>query len=412
MIGYRGRHSSKARGSGILSVRGRHTACASAGFGRQVSPTSISLSLQYVRGRAKPVVIVTSALAAIAVCAVPVAAQAYEGQSLRQQYDRALVEAQDSRATLAHATGYAASVSYSTGDLPASMAIMVSSLKSQLAKADALENRDAGNLSDSSADSNEGLSRTVAALDRESRDQNGTAQTIVQIVNDLGQYRDLKQTADACKALDSALSAAQAAIDAPNWRTGDERVKAALDALSEAVSAAGAVDRHDPAAMQQTTTALTNDMRALTEAIAAYDAAANAAAASAAGDRNPAAESSSLSKRRSGQSTSTRTAEGYTLAGDCYTAAECQADIDVAGRNQLHALHTPKGSTYYEIHNDHGGSSTWGKSTVTINGVTHNLGQWRPARYNSAGQPIEESEQGTYFQTCDANGKVWFAPMQ
>ncbi|WP_146143627.1 hypothetical protein [Bifidobacterium callitrichos] len=265
------------------------------------------------------------------------------------------------------------------------MAIMVSSLQSQLVKADALENRDAGELSNPSVDGNEGLSRTVAALDRESRDQNGTAQTIVQIVNDLGQYRDLKQTADARKA---------------------------LDALSEAVKAAGAVDRHDPAAMQQATTALTNDMRALTEAIAAYDAAANAATASAAGDRNPAGESSSLSKRQSGQSASTRTAEGYTLAGDCYTAAECQASIDVAGRNQLHALHTPKGSTYYEIHNDHGGSSTWGKSTVTINGVTHNLGQWRPARYNSAGQPIEEPEQGTYFQTCDANGKVWFAPME
>lgn len=360
----------------------------------------------------KPAVIVTSALAAIAVCAVPVAAQAYEGRALQHQYDDSLVAAQHSQEELARATGYAASVSYSADALPASMAIMTSSLKSQLAKVNVIKNTTNETTRTSSA-GNEALARAVAILDRTSRDQTDTAKAITQIVNDMRQYHGLKQISDASKALDSALSAAQAAIDAPNWRTDDAQVKNALDALSKTVDAAGAVDRHDPSAMQQAATDLTNGMRTLTDAIAAYDAAASAAAASSTATEQIQIERrDTATTRHATASSSNQGTDGYTLAGDCYTAAECQAQIDVAGRDQLHALHTPKGSTYYEIHNDHGGSSTWGKSSVTINGVTRNLGQWRPARYNAAGQPLEESEKGTYFQTCDANGKVRFAPIQ
>lgn len=356
----------------------------------------------------KPAVIVTSALAAIALCAVPVAAQAYEGRALQHQYDDSLVAAQHSQEELARATGYAASVSYSADALPASMTIMTSSLKSQLARVNVIENT-ANETVKTVSENSTALARAVAVLDRTSRDQTDTAKAITQIVNDMRQYHGLKQISDANKALDSALSAAQAAIDAPNWRTGDAQVKNALDALSKTVDAAGAVDRHDPSAMQQAATDLTNGMRTLTDAIAAYDAAASDAAAAASQSRNG---TGTTAVRSSSQTSSAQNANGYTLAGDCYTAAECQAQIDVAGHNQLHALHTAKGSTYYEIHNDHGGSSTWGKSSVTINGVTRNLGQWRPARYNAAGQPLEESEKGTYFQTCDANGKVWFAPIQ
>lgn len=410
MTEYRGKHSTgMAVRASLVPRRGRQAAHA-AGHGRLTVPSFSLASLRFGRGRVKPAMIVTSALAAIVVSAVPFAAQAYESQALRNQYDQAFAAVQNSRETLVRATGYAASASYSAGDLPTSMSIMVDSLKSQLSRADTLE-RQSGLASQSSAVGGEKLAQAISALDRTSRNQTETAHAITQIVNDLEQYHGLKQVADADMTLNSALSAARAAIDAPNWRSGDDQVKNALDALSKAVNAADFVDRHDLSAMQQVTTSLTDGMRTLTDAIAAHDAAAASAAAAAAAQPRSDRDSTASSTRRSRSST-TQGDVGYTLAGDCYTASQCQAQIDVAGHNQLHALHTAKGSTYYEIHNDHGGSSTWGKSSVTINGVTHNLGQWRPARYNAAGQPIEESEQGTYFQTCDSNGKVWFAPIQ
>lgn len=101
---------------------------------------------------------------------------------------------------------------------------------------------------------------------------------------------------------------------------------------------------------------------------------------------------------------------GYNYAGQCFSASECQRSIDSAGYNQIWEYKASDGSTYYEIHNYKGGSSMWGKNSMTINGVKYNLGAWVKAPYIN-GVPHGLATVGKYAQTCGPDNKVWFAPI-
>lgn len=352
--------------------------------------------------------VITSALAAIAIGCVPVAAQAYENHALSSRYDVARAELSDSVKKLSQAVRSAEpAIAYQADTLPKSMGFMPSILSARIAEAAASVN--------SEVDAPRGieggaLARTVADLEKEAKSNRTSAQIIAKTASEIIEFHDLKQLDDARRALDTATNTAQSVLaQASSKVDGDPMTN-----LADAIRSAQSVDAYDMDALRQMAAHVVTATAAVSDAIAAHDA--QAARDAAQQERREATKTSTYSRRTpvsaAGQTyQSGNDTTDYTFAGDCYTAAECQAAIDGAGRNQVHALHTQKGSTHYEIHNDHGGSSTWGKDSVTINGQTHTLGQWRPATYVN-GQPMEESQKGEYFQTCDANGKVWFAPIQ
>lgn len=102
---------------------------------------------------------------------------------------------------------------------------------------------------------------------------------------------------------------------------------------------------------------------------------------------------------------------GYTVSGTCTDAASCQQVVDTNPYNTLSQYNSPNGSTYYQIHNNNGGSSMYNQSSTVINGQTHRLGEWQQAQYIN-GVPYGPDDGGKYVQTCGPDGTVYYAPVK
>ena len=98
---------------------------------------------------------------------------------------------------------------------------------------------------------------------------------------------------------------------------------------------------------------------------------------------------------------------GYYTATSCGgNVAECQRNIDGNGSGALNVMTTDGvGTKYYQAH-----TSSWGASSVNINGQNHSLGAWQQAQYID-GKPYGPNDGKTYYQTCGPDGKVYYAPM-
>lgn len=98
---------------------------------------------------------------------------------------------------------------------------------------------------------------------------------------------------------------------------------------------------------------------------------------------------------------------GYYTATSCGgNIAECQSNIDGNARGALNVMVTDvAGTKYYQAH-----TSSWGASSVNINGQDHALGAWQQAQYIN-GQPYGPNDGKSYYQTCGPDGKVYYAPM-
>lgn len=98
---------------------------------------------------------------------------------------------------------------------------------------------------------------------------------------------------------------------------------------------------------------------------------------------------------------------GYYVATSCGSnVAECQRNIDGNGSGALNVMTTDDaGTKYYQAH-----TSSWGASSVNINGQNHALGSWQQAQYVD-GKPYGPNDGKSYYQTCGPDGKVYYAPM-
>lgn len=98
---------------------------------------------------------------------------------------------------------------------------------------------------------------------------------------------------------------------------------------------------------------------------------------------------------------------GYYTATSCGSnVAECQRNIDGNGSGALNVMTTDGvGTKYYQAH-----TSSWGASSVNINGQNHSLGAWQQAQYVD-GKPYGPNDGKSYYQTCGPDGKVYYAPM-
>lgn len=98
---------------------------------------------------------------------------------------------------------------------------------------------------------------------------------------------------------------------------------------------------------------------------------------------------------------------GYYTATSCGSnVAECQRNIDGNGSGALNVMTTDvAGTKYYQAH-----TSSWGASSVNINGQNHALGAWQQAQYID-GKPYGPNDGKSYYQTCGPDGKVYYAPM-
>ena len=98
---------------------------------------------------------------------------------------------------------------------------------------------------------------------------------------------------------------------------------------------------------------------------------------------------------------------GYYTATSCGgNLAECQSNIDRNASGALNVMVTDvAGTKYYQAH-----TSSWGASSVNINGQNHALGAWQQAQYIN-GQPYGPNDGKSYYQTCGPDGKVYYAPM-
>lgn len=102
---------------------------------------------------------------------------------------------------------------------------------------------------------------------------------------------------------------------------------------------------------------------------------------------------------------------GYTVSGTCTDAASCQQVVDTNPYNTLSQYNSPNGSTYYQIHNNNGGSNMYNQSSTVIDGQTHQLGSWQQAQYIN-GVPYGPDDGGKYVQTCGPDGTVYYAPVK
>lgn len=356
---------------------------------------------------ARHVTTITSTMAAIVISFVPVTA-VHAVETGSNDVDAPITEAQkivldDTEITVLRNAD--ASLRYTADDLPQGAGgIMIVALESQRRYAETA-------FSDGNASY---------------EDRMDAAHDLNDVVDAADMYHELREASDARNALKTIVSDADKVLNASNGRVDDENVR---NALSEVIGTAtgmeiGTADEYNAiassvrTAMDNVNTAVANrDARLMAEEHARQVEAKKQAEAKRLQDEAARRYSSSINgrtystKSRDGSSSDSDDG-GYSMVGDCYSAAECQTAIDLAGHNQVRALHTSDGSVYYEIHNNKGGARSWKSGSVTIDGQTYQLGQWQQARYNVAGKPLASQTTGKYFQTCGPDGKAWYAPIQ